>query len=263
MAYIKTKQETQLILEGGKILGKILEDLAKLVRPGVSAFEIDQAAEKMILAAGGRPAFKGYKNRRQDPAFPSAICACINEELVHGIATREKILKAGDIFTIDIGMEYKGYFTDTATTVIVGEIPQKTKDLLAVTQGALEAGIKQCKAGNTVADIGRAIEDYVNKKGKYGIVRDLVGHGVGHAVHEDPRVPNYYAKENEKWVLEEGVVIAIEPMITLGTHEVVTADDGWSISTADNSLCAHFEHTVIITKNGPVIATLRPGEKKL
>ena len=263
MSYIKTKQETQLILEGGKILGKILTELGTMAKPGVSAFIIDQKAEELIKSAGGRPAFKGYKNHRHDPPFPSTICACVNEELVHGIATKEKILKAGDIFTIDIGMEYKGYFTDTALTVIVGEVPKEVKKLLEVTEGSLFAGIKKCKIGNTVADIGRAIEDYVNKNGKYGIVRDLVGHGVGHAVHEDPRVPNYYSPENEKWVLEEGVVIAIEPMITLGTHEVMTADDGWSISTADDSLCAHFEHTIIITKNGPVIATLRPGEKKL
>ncbi|KKQ27132.1 MAG: Methionine aminopeptidase [Candidatus Magasanikbacteria bacterium GW2011_GWC2_37_14] len=272
MAYIKTKQETQLILEGGKILGKILAELGKMAQPGVSAFTIDQKAEELIKAAGGRPAFKGYKNHRHDPPFPSTICACINEELVHGIATKEKVLKEGDIFTIDIGMEYpvyakaspgkKGYFTDTALTVPVGKIPEKVQKLLADTQKSLSLAIKACKVKNTVADIGKAVEDYISPKG-YGIVRDLVGHGVGHAVHEDPRVPNYYSPENKKWVLEEGVVIAIEPMITLGTHEIMTANDGWSISTVDNSLCAHFEHTIIITKKGPVIATLRPGEKKL
>jgi len=274
MAYIKSKEEIQHIIEGGKILGGILEKLGAMIRPGVSAWEIDQEAEKLIVQAGGKPAFKGFKGRRSDPPFPSTICACVNEELVHGIATQEKVLKTGDIFSIDIGMEYpvgrgtgyagrgkeKGYFTDTAVTLIVGEVPEKTKQLLNVTKKSLEIGIKQCVVGNTVADVGRAIQDYVEPQG-YGIVRDLVGHGVGHAVHEDPRVPNYYDPDGEQWELKPGVVIAIEPMITIGDYNVETADDGWSISTVDKNLCAHFEHTIIITEDGPVVATRRPSEK--
>lgn len=274
MAYIKSRQETKQIREGGRILGKILEKLAKMAKPGVSTWDIDVEAERLIIEAGGRPAFKGYQSRKSDPAFPSTICASINEELVHGIATKEKVLKDGDIFSIDIGMEWPvsvrlgrttpgkpGFFTDTALTVTVGKVPKETKKLLEVTKKSLEIGIAQAKAGNTVADIGRAIEEFVSTQGNYGIVRDLVGHGVGHAVHEDPRVPNYYDKGLESWVLEEGVVIAIEPMITLGDYNIVIAPDGWSVMTADNSLCAHFEHTVIVTKKGPIVATRKPGEK--
>jgi len=278
MAYLKSKEEQKLIIEGGKIIGEILEKLAKLCQPGVSAFVIDKEAERMIRKAGGIPAFKGYHSHKNEPPFPSTICACVNEELVHGIATPEKILKDGDIFTIDIGMEWpkatssklkvykvikskeKGYFTDTALTVVVGKVPEKTQQLLNVTKKALEIGIGAVKIGGTIADIGKAIENYVKPQG-YGIVRDLVGHGVGHAVHEEPRVPNYYDKSLENWIIEPGVVIAIEPMISMGGHKVITADNGWSISMADGSLCGHFEHTVVVTEEGVVVATRRPGEK--
>lgn len=274
MSYTKTPEEINKIREGGKILGKILNKLAKMVKPGASAYEIDLEAERLIVEAGGLPAFKGFRGHENEPPFPSTICACVNDELVHGIAHKDKILKDGDIFTIDIGMEYpvrsvkkqekanrkKGYFTDTALTLIVGKVSEETKKLLDVTRKSLEIGIKQCVVGNTVADIGRAIQDYVEPFG-YGIVRDLVGHGVGHAVHEDPRVPNYYDKAGEKWILKEGVVIAIEPMVNMsGNYKVKVADDGWSISTTDGGLCAHFEHTIIITKKGPIVATRRPGE---
>ena len=260
--YTKKTHEVEKILEGGKIIGEILDHLASMVKPGVSAFEIDCTAEKMIREAGGRPAFKGYKTRVTDTPFPSTICASVNNELVHGIAHKEKILREGDIFSIDIGMEYpahNGFYTDTALTVVVGEVDDKTQELLDVTKKALEIGIEKAQPGNTVADIGLAIEKYIKPQG-YGIVEDLVGHGGGHAVHEEPRVPNFYDKEPETWILKPGVVIAIEPMIALGTHEVKTAEDGWTISTSDGALNAHFEHTVVVTENGPVIATLRPSE---
>ncbi len=275
MAYIKSQEEIEEIKKGGKILGEILDKLAVMAKPGVNTWKIDQTAERLIREAGGRPAFKGYKGRESDPSFPSTICASLNEDLVHGIASKEKVLKEGDIFSIDIGMEFpagnskkqeirnkqRGFFTDTAITVAVGEISEKTKKLLKVTKAALEIGIAQCKVGGTVANIGQAIEEFVKSQGNYGIVRDLVGHGVGHAVHEDPRVPNFYDKAQEKYILEPGVVIAIEPMISMGDYHIVTADDGWSISMADKSLCAHFEHTIIVTEDGPVIATKRPSEK--
>lgn len=287
--YVKNEKEIKLIIEGGKIIGEILENISKMAKPGVSALEIDKKAEKLIKKAGGVPAFKNYKSRPNDPPFPSTICASINEEIVHGIATKEKVLKDGDIFSIDIGMEWpcnkkqkipicknrgsttatvgtknkkqNGYFTDTAITVIVGNVPEKTKKLLSVTKEALEIGIKQCVVGNTIADIGKVIQEYIEPFG-FGIVRDLVGHGVGHAVHEEPRVPNFYDKDLEFWILEPGVVIAIEPMITIGDYKIETAGDGWSISTVDKSLNAHFEHTVVITENGPVVATRRPSELK-
>jgi len=260
--FIKKPEEIEKILEGGALMGEILDKLCEMVEPGISAWEIDQAAESMIHKVGGRPAFKGYRTRMSDPPFPSTICASVNEELVHGIAHKDKILKEGDIFSIDIGMQYPakhGYFTDTAVTVPVGTISEDAQKLLEVTQESLFKGIEQAKAGNTVAAIGAAIENYVDPRG-YGIVRDLVGHGVGHAVHEEPRVPNFYEKELEVWVLRPGAVIAIEPMITLGTYEVETASDGWTISTLDKSLNAHFEHTIVVTESGPVVATKRPSE---
>ncbi len=276
MSYIKSQSEIEQIIKGGKILGEILEKLGQMAKPGVSAWEIDQEAERMIKEAGGRPAFKGFRGGRNEPPFPSTICASRNEEIVHGIAAKDKILKDGDIFSIDIGMEYptgnnqdtrnkiqnngQGFFTDTAITVIVGEVPEKTRQLVNVTKKALEIGIAECKVGNTVADIGRAIQEYIDPQG-YGIVRDLVGHGVGHGVHEEPRVPNYYDKNMESWVLQEGVVIAIEPMITMGDYNIKTADDGWSISTADGSLSAHQEHTVVIKKDGPIVVTRRSEER--
>ncbi|HSR88838.1 MAG TPA: type I methionyl aminopeptidase [Candidatus Udaeobacter sp.] len=265
---IKTPQEIKLIKEGGQIMGRILDDLAKMVRPGMSTWEVDQAAEKMIIEAGGRPAFKGYKSRPSDVPFPSTICASVNEELVHGIAKKDKILKNGDIFTIDIGMEWpykgkkeaEGYYTDTALTIPIGKVAPKTMELLQVTHDSLEAGIKAIKPGNTIADIGKAIEDYIKSHGKYGIVRDLVGHGVGHAVHEEPRIPNFYDRSLDYIVIKPGMVLAIEPMVSLGGWRVVTANDGWTISMADNSLSAHFEHTIVVTKSGNVVVTRRPSE---
>ncbi|MBD3311652.1 MAG: type I methionyl aminopeptidase [Candidatus Magasanikbacteria bacterium] len=270
MSYIKQKKEIEIISKGGEILGRILESLVEKVEPGVSAYEIDKAAEKMIIRAGGRPSFKNYRSRKGEPPFPSTICACINEEIVHGIASKDKILKSGDIFTIDIGMQWpvkdldkgeRGYFTDTSITVSVGEIPNEARQLLNVTKKALEIGISKCYTGNTIADIGKEIQDWVEPQG-YGIVRDLVGHGVGHEVHESPRVPNFYDKDLENWKLEPGVVIAIEPMLTLGNYEVITADDGWSVATKDASLSAHFEHTVVITTSEPLVVTRRPEEIK-
>jgi methionyl aminopeptidase len=264
---IKTGAEIKLISSGGEILGRILSELAKMCKPGISTGDVDDVAEKLIKEAGGKPSFKGFQNRSSDNPFPCAICASINEQLVHGFARHDVVLQDGDIFSIDIGMEYpcsgkrKGFFTDTAVTVAIGSVPEKTKALLRVTREALEVGIKAAKPGNAVSDIGRAIEEYVSAQGKYGIVRDLVGHGVGHAVHEDPRIPNYYDKNLEQWILRPGMVIAIEPMISLGGHKVRTATDGWAIEMSDKSLCAHFEHTVIINKHGGTVATRRPDEK--
>lgn len=256
-------------------MGEILEKLAGMIKPGVSAWDIDVEAERMIVEAGGKPAFKGYRGRRSDPPFPSTVCFSINEELVHGIARKDKLVKDGDIVSLDIGMQWPrnkkqeirnknsdGFFTDTALTVAVGKIPKEVQKLMEVTRESLEVGIRAAQVGKTVADIGRAIEQYVHKQGKYGIVRDLVGHGVGHAVHEEPRVPNYYDADLETWILQPGVVIAIEPMITLGSHDVSVARDGWTIYTVDKSLNAHFEHTIVISEKGPVVVTRRPGEKK-
>src|SRR3989339_439810 len=233
MSYIKTQEEVQFIIEGGRILGEILDKLAQMAVVGVSAYEVDMEAERLIVEAGGRPAFKGYRSRKSDPPFPSTICASLNTEVVHGIATKDKILKNGDIFSIDIGMQYpvncglgkggNGFFTDTAITVMVGDVAEKTKQLVNVTKKSLELAIEKCFVGNSIALIGKTIENYIDPQG-YGIVRDLVGHGVGHEVHEEPRVPNYYDRDLESWKLEERAVIAIEPMITMGSHKVDTAE---------------------------------------
>lgn len=255
--------EMQKIQEGGKILGDILEQLLESITPGMNGKDIDARVEQLIRASGGTPAFLGYKTRSSDPPYPGTICFSLNDEVVHGIPTKEKIVHDGDIVSIDIGMVWKDLVTDTAATIVVGDVPNEAKKLVRVTREALEVGIRAAQVGNTVADIGKAVEKYVESQGEYGIVRDLVGHGVGHSLHEDPRVPNYYDKDLEQWPISEGMVLAIEPMITLGTHQVDTADDGWSIVTRDQSLSAHFEHTIIITEKGPVVATRRPGEQIL
>lgn len=279
MSYVKKQYEIDLIIEGGRQLGAILEDLGTMVKPGMSTSEVDAVADERIRAIGGRPAFKGFDPGGHTP-FPSTICASVNDEIVHGIATKDKVLNNGDIFSIDIGMEWPikglsedkknthidskhgGYFTDTAITVPVGTINEADKLLLDRTYEAMMRGIEVCEPGANVADIGRVTEDYVSPF-EYGIVEELCGHGVGHGVHEDPNVLFYYDKRLEKWELREGVVICIEPMINAGTKRVGVAKDGWSIITKDGKRSAHFEHTVVITKRGPVRATRRPGEKVL
>lgn len=277
MAYIKKQHEMDLIIEGGRQLGAILEDLGNMVKPGMTTLEVDAVAEERIRAIGGRPAFKGYDSGGDTP-FPTTICASVNEEVVHGIATKDKVLQAGDLFSIDIGMEWPlkgiredqknpysklgGYFTDTAITVAVGDASSEDQDLMDRTYESMMRGIEVCTLGATVADVGRVVEDYISLFG-YGIVEDLCGHGVGHGVHEDPNVLFFYDKRLEKWKLEEGVVICIEPMINLGTKRVSVAKDGWSIITQDGKRSAHFEHTVVITKDGPVRATRRPSEAPL
>ncbi len=259
----KTEEDIKNLIENGKRIGEILEMVAALCRPGISTFEIDKQAEKMIRKAGGKPAFKGYKTYTSDVPFPATICASLNEELVHGIPRKNVFLKDGDIFSIDIGMQWPargGVFTDTALTVPIGKIPEKTSKLLDVTRKALEKGIAAVKPGNSIASVGKAIELYVKSQGNYGIVRDLTGHGVGHAIHEEPFIPNYHDHYLEKIKFEPGMVVAIEPMIALGDWRVKTMPDGWTIKMADGSLAAHFEHTIVVTKDGNIVATRRPHE---
>ena len=247
----KSKEEIDKIAEGGKILRAILKETAGLVKPGISTWELNTFAEKAIVKAGGRAAFKGYGPK--DNPFPSGLCTSVNSAVVHGVPTKEP-LKVGDIVGLDIGMEYKGLYTDTAITVPVGKVSPEVEKLLKVTQEALDAGIKAAQLGNRIGDIGAAVQALADKA-KLGIVRDLVGHGVGYDVHEDPQVPNY-GKARTGRELKEGLVIAIEPMFTLGSYKLVYDDgDGWTISTADGSYAAHFEHTIAITKNGPRILT--------
>ncbi len=262
MSLTKKPDELKLIQEGGQRIGAILEKLAKMAAPGVTLAQLDTEAERLIIEAGGVPSFKGYKARTGDTPFPSTICACVNEELVHAPGNRARALGASDILSIDIGMRWpaeNGFFTDTALTVPLGPVKKEVELLLERTQKALEIGMAKVRPGKSVADIGRAIENYLKPFG-YGIVRALVGHGVGYKVHEPPQVPNYYQKALENVKIESGMVLALEPMVTLGTHEVKTLDDGWTIVPADDSLCAHFEHTVIATDGDPMVVTRRPDE---
>jgi len=267
---IKKKEELEAIKNGGAKLGAILSKLEKMVEPGLSVRELDAEAERLIKEVGGEPSFKGYAGRAGDTPFPSVICASINEELVHGVANRDIKLKEGDIFSIDIGMRYpiisnqqsainNSFFTDTALTVAVGSVPEEVEQLLERTKKSLEIGIEQVRAGNSIADIGKAIEDYL-KPFNYGIIRALVGHGVGYAVNEPPQVPNYYNPALEKIKIKPGMVLALEPMVALGSYEVETLDDGWTIVTRDHSLCAHFEHSVVATEGEPLVVTRRCDE---
>jgi methionyl aminopeptidase len=259
---IKKTEEINLIREGGHILDQILKDVAALVRPGIQTLDLEERALELIEKAGGRPAFKGYKPDKSYRPFPSALCISVDEEIVHGPAVPSRELKEGQIVTLDIGMEYpfekvkKGYYTDMATTVPVGNISIAARKLLAGTKESLEAGISILKPGISLFKLGKTIED-VLKKYKLGIVRDLVGHGVGLDVHEPPQVPNYAfnKKEFPDVVLQSGMVIAIEPMATLGSYQIAGSKDGFTYVTADGSLAAHFEHTVLITEDGYEILT--------
>jgi methionyl aminopeptidase len=254
MALIKTTEEIKALKEGGQKLSAVLSRIANIVRPGISTKELNSIAEEGIRAAGGESAFKGYKAFGARTAYPGVVCTSINEEVVHGIPSDNRVLVEGDIIGLDIGMKYKGLYTDMAITVPVGEITTESKDLIAVTENALTVGIAVIRAGAHVGDIGEAIETYVRDHGTYGIVKDLVGHGVGHAVHEDPPIPNYGRKGHGP-KLEAGMVLALEPMVTLGTWKVDVMGDEWTWVTRDGSRAAHFEHTVVVTKDGAEVLT--------
>ena len=246
MINIKTQEEIEIIAEGGKILATTLKELAKMVKPGITTSELDRAAEALILSAGAKPAFKGYVG------FPYALCASVNENIVHGFPSNY-VLKEGDLLKLDLGVLYKGFNTDSAITVAVGGISFEAKRLINVTKKSLRLGVKKAKIGNTIGDIGNTIQRFVEDQG-FGVIRDLCGHGIGKTVHEDPKVPNFGKRQSgEKLV--EGMVICIEPMVTMGDYKLRQSDDGYGYATHDNSLSAHFEHTIAITKLGPKILT--------
>lgn len=255
MIIIKNEKEIALLREGGKRLGAILNKLKNEVRPGISAKELDIMAENMIRAGGDEPAFLHYKPEGAPRPYPASLCVSINNNIVHGIPTENDILKTGDIVSLDLGLKHKGLFTDSAITVAVGKIPKAAQHLLDATEQSLEEGIRQARAGNTVGDIGYVIESYITPH-KYGIVRELAGHGVGIKIHEDPYVPNY-GKKGKGEVLKAGMVIAIEPMINEGGRAVVFEDDGYTVRTKDGSRSAHFEHTILITDGEPEVLTRR------
>ena len=255
MIRIKNKKEIETLERGGKILGNILKTLGENVKPGVSTKFLDELAERLIIENGGVPSFKGYGG--ENP-FPATLCTSINHEVVHCVPSENRILKEGDIIGLDIGMKWpndkKGLFTDCAITVAAGHVDKKVYELMDVTLGALNEAIDNIKPGMRVGDIGEIIENYVDSRGRYGIIRDLVGHGVGYKVHEDPRIPNYSTGEKTE-KLKPGMVLAIEPMLNLGGHNIEVSDNGWDIVTRDKSISAHFEHTVVIIENGYEILT--------
>lgn len=248
MIQLKSAREIELMVQGGRILGATLETLRLAVRPGVTTGELDQIAEDFIRAHDGAvPAFKGLYG------FPGSICSSVNQEIVHGIPSRKRVLKEGDIVSLDVGVGYKGYFTDHALTVAVGQISPDARRLLDVTQQSLEAGISAARVGNHIGDIGAAVQAVVEDAG-FSVVRDLVGHGIGVAFHEEPQVPNY-GKPKRREKLVPGLTLAIEPMVNIGGPATKTLGDRWTIVTLDGSLSAHFEHTVAITENGPRVLT--------
>lgn len=256
MAKIKTAKEIDSMRRGGALLSRALQATVDAVRPGVTLRELDTIARTEIEKGGGTPSFLGYASGGSTP-FPSTLCISVNDEVVHGIGTRDMPLQEGDIVGLDIGCWFEGLCTDMAVTVPVGTISDELKTLLKVTRESMRQGVAAATVGNGLKDIGAAIEGQINQK-KYGIVKALVGHGVGHAVHEAPHVPNYVSKAFRNQELEPGMCLAIEPMVTLGTDEVETTDDGWTIVTADGSVAAHFEVTIAILPEGPEILTPEP-----
>jgi methionyl aminopeptidase len=245
---LKSPREIDIMARGGQILGATVEMLRREVRPGMSTWELDELAESFIRShPGAKPSFKGLYG------FPGSVCVSINEEIVHGIPSRRRVLHDGDIISIDVGVQFEGYHTDSATTVPIGDVPDESQRLLSVTQRALAAGIEAARPGNHIGDIGAAIQAVVEESG-FSIVRDLVGHGIGVAFHEEPQVPNY-GKPRRGTKLVPGLTIAIEPMVNIGGPGTRTMPDRWTVVTIDGSRSAHFEHTVAVTENGPRVLT--------
>jgi methionyl aminopeptidase len=249
MIQLKSAREIDIMARGGAILAGTVSLLEREVRAGMSTADLDKIAEDFIRShAGATPAFKGLYN------FPASICTSINHEIVHGIPSKKRVLKEGDLVSIDIGVQLEGYYTDSATTVPVGNVSEESQRLLRVTREALHAGIQQATPENHLGDIGHAIQKVVEAAG-FTVVRDLVGHGIGVDFHEDPQVPNY-GKPKRGTRLVPGLTIAIEPMVNVGSPETRTMPDRWTVVSIDGSRSAHFEHTVAITEQGPRILTL-------
>lgn len=252
MMRLKTTAEIEAIGRAGEIVAGVLALMAERAGPGVSTRDLDEDAESYIRDhEGAVPAFKGLYG------FPATLCTSLNDEVVHGIPSADRRLVEGDLLGVDVGVELDGMFADAAVTVPVGQPSDKARRLLEVTQSALDVGVRQASAGATVGDVGAAIQGVVERAG-FSVIRELVGHGVGFAPHEEPHVPNF-GQTGHGATLEEGLVIAIEPMVNVGRRHIRTLADGWTVVTADGSLSAHFEHTVAVTSEGPRILTRRPG----
>jgi len=248
MIPIKNDNEIEKIRISCQIVAVVLEELRVKVKPGVTTLELDQFAEKSIRSRGGTPAFKGYRG------FKGTLCTSINEEVVHGIPS-ERVLNEGDIISIDCGVLHDGFYGDSALTVPVGKIDKETQHLLDVTEKSLELAIEAAQPGHTVKDLGRAVQKYVEGE-HFSIVRNFVGHGIGRELHEEPQIPNYVTPGDSP-VLKAGMVVAIEPMVNAGGEEILLAEDGWTAFTKDGKRSAHFEHTIAITDQGPLVLTER------
>jgi methionyl aminopeptidase len=254
MITLKTKEDIVILREGGRRHAEILRQLVAMIKPGVHSGELETRARELIAEGGDKAAFLGYTPYGASRPYPAALCVSVNDEVVHGIPNEtDKILKEGDIVTLDLGLVHKGLITDAAITVPVGKISPELEKLLEMTKKAMMAGIKAAKGGRKIGDIGNAIER-VAAPFRYGVVEELAGHGVGYSVHEDPYVPNF-GRAGHGEILKPGLVIAIEPMFNLGTKRVKLDSDGYTFRTADGKPSAHFEHTVVITKSGAEILT--------
>lgn len=249
---IKSTREIELMREAGNILAITHEELAKAVKPGISTMDIDRLGEEIIRSYGCIPSFKNYNG------YPASICVSVNDEVVHGIPSKKRILQEGDIVSLDAGVIYKGFHSDAARTHAVGEISQEAKKLIEVTRQSFFEGIKHAKIGNHLNDISSAIQAYAEQFG-YGVVRDLVGHGIGSHLHEDPEIPNF-AQRRKGIKLQAGMTLAIEPMINAGRLDVEWLDDDWTVVTEDGSLSAHYENTILICEDGPEILSMRSSE---
>ncbi len=234
-----------------RIVGEILADLREAIRPGISTGEIDRISTDLIKKKGARSAFKGYQMRNGTVPFPATICISLNDEVVHGIPSSQRILREGDVVSLDFGVIYRDFYGDAAVTFALGPVDDMTRQLIETTEAALEEGIDQARVGNRLGNISAAIQERVEKNG-FSVVREFVGHGVGRRLHEDPPVPNYGVR-NRGLRLREGMVIAIEPMVNAGQADVMMKSDGWTAVTKDRSLSAHFEHSVAITEKGPQV----------
>jgi methionyl aminopeptidase len=244
----KSQSEIDKMRRSGRIVCEILDDLRAMVAPGVTTMDLEKAAERKIWESGAKPAFKGYYD------YPCVLCTSVNEEIVHGIPSEKRVLKAGDIVSIDCGVVREGYYGDAAITVAVGDsVSPERQKLLEVTEQSLYKAIEQVKIGNKVSDIGAAVQEYVEANG-FSVVREFVGHGIGTKLHEEPQVPNFRSRGADTR-LREGMVLAIEPMVNSGRPEAKVLDDKWTAVTADGSSSAHFEHCVAVTRDGPLILT--------
>jgi methionyl aminopeptidase len=243
MIFLKTDEEIELLRQSNLLVGKTLAEVAKLIKPGVTTGQLDRVAEEFIRDNGAIPTFKGYPNPYGGP-FPATLCTSVNEQVVHGIPSDDVVLKEGDIVSVDCGTLLNGFCGDSAYTFAVGEIADDVKALLKRTKEALYLGIENAVHGKRLGDIGYAIQTYCEASG-YGVVREFVGHGVGHEMHEDPQVPNY-GRRGTGTMMKTGLCIAIEPMITLGDRQVIMENDGWTVRTRDRKCAAHFEHTIAV-----------------